>query len=606
MRGSKRLAGAFLSMVVLAAVAAGCGNAEEEAEPVTPPVANPARAKSLAGRYEPNLMLERSDGFWPVAVRTIDLLRNGDTHTCLAEGPDAPCDPAHLRDLPWTSGPGLSYLDYPADSHSPEAEQRGVNDALKGKALGTKAAIYYYVTGRSPDRPVTLQYWFYYPFNYLEAHLFGVASVNSDLHEGDIEGMSILLSAGSHRPVYVWMPRHRDEGERFAWNEGALEREGTHPVGYAAKGSHATYESCGRKFRTARVLGLTGNIPDDYFSCGKGYPLTPAVPAIDLARTWWACWPGHLGFAPHHGSPLSEIYADGPTSPLYQQKFDLRDPKPCAGVAAPPAPEPGQELLDDQETARQIDEAGGRLNDLFRSCQDWWQRPPEGSYMVACDQGALDEFFESGLEDPGKENLRIEGDPAPRGPSVPAVFSAPAPTGNAPEGVDGATITAEEVAHPVVFAAVRDAERLQVARFPEITVQPGQRLRLRRPDGPRWQLVDLAAGGRTVAEADVHETESPTSPQKPVVVEAVRRGDSVEVRFTGGIGEETSFTVYGGDSRAELLEGGHAVGTLASEPDGEYELTIPDPERRIGQLRVLAFNEGALAASPLTPVSEGG
>ncbi len=576
---------------------------------MTPPVANPARAEGLASRYEPDLMLEKDDGFWPVAVRTIDLLRSGKRRTCFATEKGAPCDPAHIRELPWASGSSLAYLDYPADGSDPGDERRGVAAALKSGAPGTAARMYYYVTGRDPDRPVTLQYWFYYPFNYLEAHSpFGLASVNTDLHEGDIEGMSVLLSAHRKQPVYVWMPRHRDEGERFTWNEGALQRNGSHPLGFAAKGSHATYESCGRKYRTARVLGLTGNIPDDYFSCqpGAGYELGATIPALDLARTWWACWPGHLGDAPHLPSPFSEIRADGPTSPLYQQKFDLRNPQPCAGADAPSPPGPGQELLADPDTASALGEAGGRLNELFRSCDDWWQRPPEGSYMVACDQATLESFFESGLEDRGDQNLRINGSPRAHGRMVPAVFAAPTPPPGAPQGVDRATIRSDRIAHPEVFVAIRDGNTLKVARFPEFTLRPEEALRLRRDSDSIWRLVDVANGARTVAEAGVHETETPTLPQKPTIVSAHRQGDTIALRFSAGTSPETTLVAYAGVNRADLLEGGHSVGTLSGSPSGNYELAIDDPDRQIQRLRVIAFNEGALAASALAAVTAGG
>jgi hypothetical protein len=587
-----------------AALGAGCGSGEDQPPPVNPPVADPARAKTLAGRYEPDLMLEKHDGFWPVAVRTIDLLRSGSTRTCLAAQPGADCAPTHIRELPWASGLASSFLDYPANSHSPDAEHEGAVQALKGDAPGTGARIYYYVTGRNPERPITLQYWFYYPFNYLEAHLLAGASVDTDLHEGDIEGMALLLSARKHRPVYVWMPRHREEGERFSWTEGALRLKGGHPVGYVAKGSHATYESCGRKFRTAVVLGgLADNIvPDDYFSCEPeaGYELGAGVPAIDLARTWWACWPGHLGDAPHNPSPLSEIYADGPASPLYQQKFEQPEARPCAGVEPPSAPRPGQELLEDPATARALDEAGGRLNDLFRSCDDWWQRPPDGSYMVACDQETLDSFFESGLEDPGAQNLRIEGSPAARGPTVPAVFAAPKPG-----AVDSATIETDQVAHPIVDVAIRNEEKVKIARFGEFTLEPGQRLRLKRDNGTHWRLVDVAHGERTVRAAEARETEAATPPQQPTILAAERRGGSIVLRFRGGANPETNFVVYAGASREDLLEGGRSVGVLEGRPGGEYELTIADPERRIRQVRVVAFNEAARAATPLTPVRPG-
>lgn len=595
-----KAAALVLALGVLACGTTGCGNGEDESPPVTPPVANPRQAMTLAGRYEPSLILEKQDGFWPVAVRTIDLLRSGRTRTCLAEDKGAACRPAHLHDLPWTAGLETSYLDYPANDRDPDAEHAVVVQALKGNAPGTGARMYYYVTGRDPGRPVTLQYWFYYPFNYLPGHLFARATVNTDLHEGDIEGMSILLSARQRRPVYVWMPRHRDEGERFTWNEGALQRSGTHPIGYVARGSHATYESCGHKFRTAQVPVLDDNfVPDDSFSCqpDASYELGASIPVLDLARTWWACWPGHLGYAPHHPFPLSELYADGPTSPLYQQKFDLRTPRPCEGVDSPLPPRPGQELLADPDTAKALGEGGGRLNELFRSCDDWWQRPPEGSYMAACDRATLEAFFESGLEDAGNQHLRIYGGPAPRGPMVPAVFAAPDPRAGAPQGVDTATIGTDAVAHPEVFVAIRNEEKLKVARFPELTLRPDQRLRLRRESDARWLLVDVAHGGRTVAEAGVHETETPTVPKAPEILVARRRGDSIELRFSGGTDPETTFVAYAGTSRADLLDGGRSVGALSSRPSGSYELTVADPEGRFRQVRVVAFNEGALRAS---------
>lgn len=599
----------LLPILILVILALSCGGSDgRDGEPVTPPVADPARAASLAGRYEPNLMIERHDEFWPVAVRTVDFLHSGDTRTCFATDADAPCKPAHIRDLPWASGSEHSYLDYPANSRYPDRERDGVAEALGSNAPGTAARMYYYVTGQDPDRPVTLQYWFYYPFNYLEASLpLGVPPVNTDLHEGDIEGMGILLSAHKRQPVYVWMPRHRDEGERFTWNEGALQRQESHPVGYVSKGSHATYESCGHKYRAARVAGLPVRaIPDDRFSCaeGAGYELGSSIPTLNLARTWWACYPGHLGDAPHNPFPLSEIYADGPTSPLYQQKFDERNSHPCAGIEAPTPPGPGQELLTDPETATELGKAGGRLNELFRNCENWWQHPPEGSYMVACDQSTLDTFFASGLEDRGDQNLRIGGKPQRHGPMVPAVFAAPTPLDGAPQGVDRATIQTDLTAKPVVYVAIRNEEVLKVARFPEIVLRPGQRLRLRRDSDSYWRLVDVAAGGRTVAKAEFHETEAPTRPKAPAIVAATRHGETIDLRFSGGGSEETSFGAYAGATRDELLEGGRPVGTLAATPSGKYELTVEDPDRTIRFLRVIAFTEGAPAASPVVAVPD--
>lgn len=594
-------------VLVALALIAGCGGEEEE-EPVTPPV-GPAQAATLAGGYEPDLMLERHDGFWPVSLLTIDRLRSGDRGICLAAEPGARCMPTATAKLEWDAPAPHAYIDYPAEDDDPGAQHDVFVRALGHSAPGYGAQMYYYVTGRDPERPVSLQYWFYYPYNYLPVHLPGPFSgttfANVDLHEGDFEGMGILLSAHKHLPVYVWMPRHTEEGERFAWNEGMLERHKTHPVGFVARGSHATYESCGRKFRTAYASGHLIDIPDDNVSCGGAYPLGSGIEAVDLARTWWACWPGHFGSAPDFGAGggivgqvRSQIDADGPLSPLFQQKFDLNRPKPCANVAAPSTVPRDQETIADPETAVVLDKSGGRLNDLFRSCDDWSQRPPEGSYMVACDQDTLDSFFDSGLEDPGSQGLRIRGNPEPTGSTVPAVFGSPQPG-----AVDQATIETSERARPEVYVAIRNGKKLTTAEFAGFEMQAGERLRLQRDGGAAWRLVDLGSG-RTVARTTAVESEVAIAPQPPLIDSATREGDQIDLRFSGGADPSIRLVAFAGATRDELIEAGRIVGAVRGEASGAYRLAIADPDRKLHFLRVVASRDGALAASQIAPVGE--
>lgn len=603
----------FVLAVAFAAVAlsTGCGGGEED--PVTPPVADAARAATLAGRYEPDLMLERHDGFWPVAVRTIDRLRSGERGICLGLERGGPCQPTATAKLEWNAGPGSAFIDYPAGNTDRGAQHAAFVRALGGRsAPGTLARMYYYVTGRDPERPVSLQYWFYYPFNYLPVHLPGPFSGTTlsdvDLHEGDFEGMGILLSAHEHRPVYVWMPRHTEEGERFVWNEGILERHDTHPVGYVARGSHATYESCGHKFRTSSASPeLLDVVPDDFFSCSPGdtYELGSGIGTVNMARTWWACWPGHFGNAPGYGAEggkvneaRGQIEADGPRSPFFQQKFDLNKPQPCDNVPAPSEVPRDHEVLADPETAAVLGQSGGRLNDLFRSCDEWSQRPPEGSYMVACDQKTLDAFFDSGLEDPGSQDLRVLGEPEPTGPTVPAVFAS-----RRADAVDKATIETSEVASPEVYVAVRNDGKLTTAEFPEFELQPGQRLRLRREGGSAWRLVDLESG-KTVVKASAVETEFATPPQPPQIRDASRDGDQIDLDFSGGTSPATRFVVFAAPTRPELLEGGRIVATARGDASGSYRVRIADPERVLHFLRVVAGHDGIPAASQVAQISE--
>jgi hypothetical protein len=90
-----------------------------------------------------------------------------------------------------------------------------------------------------PDIPnrLALQYWFFYYFNQF-----------NDLHEGDWEMVQLVFSAATpaeavgQEPVSVGYSQH-DGGERAAWDDDKLEREGDRPVVYAASGSHANYYS---------------------------------------------------------------------------------------------------------------------------------------------------------------------------------------------------------------------------------------------------------------------------------------------------------------------------------------------------------------------------
>jgi len=481
--------------------------------------------------------------------------------------------------------------------------------ALGSEAPRTAAQLYFYVTGRSRQRPVTLQYWFYYPFNYLAVRRHNVDLADIDLHEGDFEGLALLLSAKKHEPVYVWMPRHAEEGERFTWEEGALRRRGSHSVGFVAKGSHATYESCGRKFRTVEVdthLPLLRrkvvDVPDDHVSCLKQdrYRLRSGVPLVNLARTWWGCWPGHLGNAPElgevpvFGQLLEQIDANGPQSPLFQQKFDQDHPRPCAKVAPPPPPSDRKEVLPDPDTARALGVAGGRLDGLFEDCDEWFQRPTEGSYLVACDPVRLRSFFQSGLERPGHQGLKVEGDPQPRGPSVPAVFQSPRPG-----AIDDATIVTGESANPKVYAAVRDGNSLQTAEFGKIEMPAGKRLRLRRPSALQWLLVD-AHSGKTLARARVRTTEAASAPQAPTIRMAVRQGAVVKLSFDAEKDLATHLIAVGGSRRYEL----HPITAKRATSGPPYEMTLPDPDAQLRFLRVVASRYGVVATSPLVTVAE--
>jgi hypothetical protein len=283
-----------------------------------------------------------------------------------------------------------------------------MTDAL-GSVDPVRSAREYFLVAGDPgdDRPVTLQYWSFYSFNYQPLNRFG--GIGAGYHEGDFESVGVLLSADTHRPRYVWMARHADEGRMFTWDEAAITRHGTHPTVFVAKGSHASYESC---YRQSRPLA-PGGLIDDHPACDEDRQLRLAAestPLTDLSRAPWVCWRGLFGHRP--GDKAFEripfLEADAPRSPLWQQHFGGKRWEPCPGVSAPDRRDKrGEEVLPERVSAR-LRTRAGRLDRLVDECRDWYTPPTADTYLVACDRTALRRFIRSGLEDAGKPGAHID------------------------------------------------------------------------------------------------------------------------------------------------------------------------------------------------------
>ncbi len=123
---------------------------------------------------------------------------------------------------------------------------------LEGKALGNTcvyakafkkllaegkapAVTYAHIAREEGHSGFALQYWFFWYFNQF-----------NDLHEGDWEGMQITFEANSpaaalhEEPGEIILFQHAG-GERAKWEDGKVQKEGTHPIVYPAAGSHATF-----------------------------------------------------------------------------------------------------------------------------------------------------------------------------------------------------------------------------------------------------------------------------------------------------------------------------------------------------------------------------
>jgi hypothetical protein len=102
----------------------------------------------------------------------------------------------------------------------------------EGKA---PAVTYAHIAREKGHSGFALQYWFFWYFNQF-----------NDLHEGDWEGMQITFEAETpaaalhEEPAEIILFQHAG-GERASWEDGKVQKEGTHPIVYPAAGSHATF-----------------------------------------------------------------------------------------------------------------------------------------------------------------------------------------------------------------------------------------------------------------------------------------------------------------------------------------------------------------------------
>lgn len=453
----------------------------------------------LARKFQPRIVVDRRDGFWPMSTLTAFRLKRGDSRTC-RQLPGECIHTTRPNELPWAGGVN-QWLDFPAGNTSTSQQHRSMAAALGEDDPATTARQYFLRTGGRDGELTSLQYWMFYAFNYQPLRVAGGRVARAGFHEGDFELVGILLSRESKRPRYVWMARHGNEGRPFAWSQPVLERERRHLTVYAARGSHATYESCGMQRRP----GVPPNI-DDEAPCGsEKLPLEPLVtPLRDLAFAPWVCWEGRFGYSKPSNKTLNgELYlAKGPLSPLWQQKFG-RSARPCASVQSVPsrANVTGEEVLDDV-TATTLRDRGGKLDGVFDNCADWQKPPTRGVYVVACSVKVLKAYFNSGLEDIGSEMIRIGRSGRGASPlSVPAIYSS-----SGKEDPTGILIGAAKATTATVYVACFSGNRRVSAVFPNVRLSPNQPLEL-NTNSQKWALN---RGGTAVLSVSP-DTEATTS-----------------------------------------------------------------------------------------------
>jgi hypothetical protein len=150
---------------------------------------------------------------------------------------------------------------------------------------------------RADDGGWWLQYWLFYLYNDKSFLGFG-------LHEGDWEMVQVRLGA-DEAPQAMAFAQH-GHGQRCDWR--LVERRGTRPVVYVARGSQASFAAPGR--HDAPV------IPD--YADGKGAEVAAAtLVVIGDGAPAWVGWQGRWGSS----RARSKLESDSPRGPAHQEKW---------------------------------------------------------------------------------------------------------------------------------------------------------------------------------------------------------------------------------------------------------------------------------------------
>jgi hypothetical protein len=344
------------------------GQANDGEPPIRPPQ-TPTAVAALALKYQPTVESTVADRFWPVSVGAVlhDTGYYGGGQTCLMPAGATQCRPVtSLAQFKPGVGQSGDYLRYPAALQGDPTNQFQAFESGQGIHPGSAtqwlddpgrldpwstAQVYFYYAGvlgvrqwqdahlpaGAPAGLIGLEYWFFYPFNYYPTVVgsqvmndapLAADKLNTDLHQGDWEHVTVLLSPGSLTPRWIYMARHDGEGQFYRWDSQALQFDHGHPIVQAAFGGHPTYDNnCG-----GRPRPKIGDALDDWVVCGSSrFAFSAATtPLVDIAHTTWACWKGHFGETkpglevaaqeedPAVATGRAFIYVQGPPSPLRQ------------------------------------------------------------------------------------------------------------------------------------------------------------------------------------------------------------------------------------------------------------------------------------------------
>jgi hypothetical protein len=195
-------------------------------------------------------------------------------------------------------------IDYPGSPLSAGCDYDELARSL-GMGVPPKAPTAYAHVTTQADEPglLVVQYWFFYLFNDY-----------NNLHEGDWEMAQLVFRADTpeealtRAPVEMGLSQH-NLGEKASWTDPKVEKQGDHPVVYAAKGSHAGFYGPGLWLERSPSEGI--GCDDTRGPSVTVAPKSVLLPSADPGRDSPLAWITYKGT---WGEQLRAPY-DGPPGP---------------------------------------------------------------------------------------------------------------------------------------------------------------------------------------------------------------------------------------------------------------------------------------------------
>jgi hypothetical protein len=280
-------------------------------------IAVPGQARAdaeaaLAQRYAPVVRLVRQDEpchhgepFQPTDVNLV--LGNPDV---VLRGPWDRTNIVKIAPTAADIASGLVdyHLDFPGKAVTPGCSYDEWSHRLnKGSPPRTYAHV---ATDPAYPQEIALQYWFFYVFNDF-----------NDKHEGDWEMIQLDFDAATARqalgkkPALVGFSQH-ETAESAQWGASKLQIvDGTHPVVYAAFGSHANYYNSALHLGRSAAQGVGC---DD--TSGPSVEQRPEVSVVPTRKTAYLRGYPWLGFEGRWGEQHERFY-NGPTGPATKPQW---------------------------------------------------------------------------------------------------------------------------------------------------------------------------------------------------------------------------------------------------------------------------------------------